>query len=203
MPPDGAPTRRRILDAAERLVIENGFSATSVDAVLAAAGASKGSFFHHFPTKDALARALVDRYADADVGHLHAALAVTAGVAEPGARLLAFVRLFEDGADELMAEQSSCLYVATLTERQLATGAAGEPIERAVAAWRSEVAGLLERALEARGRAGAVDADAWADHLFVTFEGAFLLCRSTGDAGHMRRQLRVMREALEALLGDG
>ncbi|MEJ7721594.1 MAG: TetR/AcrR family transcriptional regulator [Ilumatobacteraceae bacterium] len=57
MPRDGTATRERILDAAERLVIENGFSATSVDSVIDESSSSKGAFFHHFATKEKLARA--------------------------------------------------------------------------------------------------------------------------------------------------
>jgi len=38
-------------------------------------GTSKGAFFHHFDSKAALARALVDRYAAADIAHLDQAVA--------------------------------------------------------------------------------------------------------------------------------
>ena len=55
MPRDGSATRQRILDAAERLVIENGYSSTSVDQVIAASETSKGAFFHHSDSKLALA----------------------------------------------------------------------------------------------------------------------------------------------------
>ena len=75
MPRNGAPTRERILDAAERLVIDNGYAATSLDRVIAESHSSKGSFFHHFASKDELARALVERYAAADIAHLETALA--------------------------------------------------------------------------------------------------------------------------------
>ncbi len=70
MPRDGTATRERILDAAEHLVIENGYAATSVDQVIAASGTSKGAFFHHFDSKRDLARALVERYVEADLAHL-------------------------------------------------------------------------------------------------------------------------------------
>lgn len=199
VPRDGTATRERILDAAEHLVIENGYAATSVDQVLAAAETSKGAFFHHFASKLDLGRALVERYAAGDVAQLEAALAATAEVDGPAERALAFVRFFEDGADELMSEQSSCLYISVLTERQLAGAGTGEPINGAIEAWRTAYADLLRAALA--DRAGALDVDALADHLFVTFEGAFLLCRSTGDPGHMRRQLGAYRELVAALLG--
>ena len=45
-----------------------------------------------------------------------------------------------------------------------------------------------------------LDAEALADHVFVTFEGAFILCRATGDPGHMRSQLRVLRQLVDSLL---
>lgn len=196
MPRDGTATRDRILDAAEHLVIENGFTATSVDQVLDAASTSKGAFFHHFASKLELGRALVRRYVAADLAHLDGALAATEAITDPVKRTLAFVRVFEDAADELMSAQSGCLYMSVLTERQLAD--TGEPILGAVVTWREAYAGLLRAALGRRGR--RVDVDALADSLFVTFEGAFLLCRSTGDPGHMRRQLATHRTLVQALL---
>ena len=48
-----------------------------------------------------------------------------------------------------------------------------------------------------------LDAEALADHVFVTFEGAFILCRATGDPGHMRRQLGALRRLFEVLLVQG
>lgn len=193
MPKDGAPNRSRILDAAERLVIENGFAATSVDQVLRAAGTSKGAFFHHFDSKVDLARALTERYVAGDIAQLHAALEATAEVANPAERVLAFVRYFEDQADELMSVQSSCLYIAVLTEQQLVSAGTSDLINQAIETWREEIAALLLAA-------GVDDADALADHVFVTFEGAFLLCRSTGKPEHMRTQLATLRRLLAGLL---
>ena len=70
MPRDGTVTRDRILDSAERLIIDRGFAATTVDAILADAGTTKGAFFHHFASKAELARSLVERYAAADIAAL-------------------------------------------------------------------------------------------------------------------------------------
>jgi AcrR family transcriptional regulator len=47
-------TRRQILDAATRLFTELGYEATSIRAVLDATGLSRGAFYHHFPSKEAL-----------------------------------------------------------------------------------------------------------------------------------------------------
>ena len=199
MPRDGRATRERILTTAERLVIENGFAATSVDHVLAESGASKGAFFHHFDSKRALADALVERYVASDLAHLETALEHARTVdGDAVARALAFITYFEDAADDLMEEQSGCLYTSILTERQLVTSGASDPITKAVMAWREGYAELLRDALA--GSPDEVDVDAVSDHVFVTFEGAFLLARTTGDPGHMRAQLRTLRVLVEALL---
>lgn len=197
MPRDGSATRTRILDTAERLVIDNGFAATSVDQVIAEAGSSKGAFFHHFASKADLGEQLVERYAQGDVAALHEGLDAVVDVDDPGERLVALVRHFEDRGDEIMSAQSSCLYVAMLTERQLVGPGSNGAIVGAVDAWRDAVAALLREALPDAGH----DLDALADHVFVTFEGAFVLCRSTGDPSHMRRQLGALRVLLEALVG--
>ncbi len=196
MPRDGRVNRERILDAAERLVIDGGYAGTSVDEVIAAAGTSKGAFFHHFGSKLDLAGALVERYAASDISHLQQALQVTAAVTEPIARLDAFLSFFVDGADDLMGEQSSCLYVAVLTERQLVQSTTTAPVLTAIEAWRSGIADLLAAVVGERGTREQVEA--LADHVFVTFEGAFILCRATGDPSHMRSQLSALRNLLMA-----
>jgi TetR/AcrR family transcriptional repressor of nem operon len=202
VPRDGSATKQRILDTAERLVIENGFAGTSVDQVIAESETSKGAFFHHFPSKIDLARCLVARYAAADIAHLHQAIeTVTTATDDPLRQVVEFVRFFEDTADELMAAQSSCLYVSILTERQLAQEGTSEQIVQAILAWRKELSLMIERALTCLSGTSGIDAGALADHVFVTFEGAFILARSTGEPDHMRAQLRVLRHLLAAMLG--
>ena len=52
--------RARLIEAARSLVRRKGFAATSVDDLCVAAGVTKGAFFHHFASKEALGVALVD-----------------------------------------------------------------------------------------------------------------------------------------------
>src|ERR687894_1019427 len=104
MPRDGNATRDRILDAAQRIVLERGFAGTSVDAVLAEASVTKGGFFHHFPTKQALGLALVERYAAVDLQVLDDFMAgAEASADDPAEQLIAFVRRFEEAVSELAA----------------------------------------------------------------------------------------------------
>jgi TetR/AcrR family transcriptional repressor of nem operon len=198
MPRDGTVTRERILDAAQRLVIEQGFSGTSVDAVLKAASTSKGAFFNHFPSKDALAVALVERYAASDIGYLEEGLAAASNAGtSPEDRVIAFLQYFEDSAGELVADTVGCLYASALAEMELTAAGTQQPIEGAIVAWRREYGRLLHQALPSYPDA---EVEALADHLWVTFEGGYLLARATNDPDHLRKQLAVEKRSVVALI---
>jgi AcrR family transcriptional regulator len=53
-------THRRLVDAATTLFAGHGFHSTSLNDVIAAAGSTKGGFYFHFPSKAALALAVVE-----------------------------------------------------------------------------------------------------------------------------------------------
>ncbi len=55
-------TRSRILDAAGELFAEHGYDATSVADICAQAGVTKGAFYHHFESKQAVFLQLRDRW---------------------------------------------------------------------------------------------------------------------------------------------
>jgi len=62
----GEDRREKILAEAEAIILQKGFGATSIEDILQAAHLTKGGFFYHFPGKTELAKALVQRYLDAD-----------------------------------------------------------------------------------------------------------------------------------------
>lgn len=55
-------SRHQILDSALKLFSHKGYGATSVRDIAEEAGLSKGNVYHHFPDKEAIFRALIDRY---------------------------------------------------------------------------------------------------------------------------------------------
>ncbi|MFC7330169.1 TetR/AcrR family transcriptional regulator [Marinactinospora rubrisoli] len=57
-------TRDRILDALQEILIHDGSSAVTLEAVAAAAGVSKGGLLYHFPSKADMLTGLVRRLAD-------------------------------------------------------------------------------------------------------------------------------------------
>ena len=203
MPRDGTETRERLLDAAERLALGQGFSATTVDQVVAEARSSKGAFFHHFASKNDLGRALVARYAAADIAALRRFMASAERRSDdPAIQLVEFVRGFEEIGDEIADEhQSSCLYASFVHHRELTSDGSTEVIVEAIEAWRAAIADKLAAAAVRGSLQEGIDLDDLADHVFVTFEGAFILARALRDTSQMRAQLRILRQTLEALLG--
>jgi len=56
-----ASTKRALVDVAERLFTEHGYTATSLDAIVAGADVTKGALYHHFSGKQAIFEAAFER----------------------------------------------------------------------------------------------------------------------------------------------
>ncbi len=63
MPPRGE-SRAKLIDAMRELSLTKGYPATTVDEVCATAEVSKGSFYHHFQTKEDIGNAALDSHFD-------------------------------------------------------------------------------------------------------------------------------------------
>jgi len=70
-PRDPEQTRGRILDAALDIFARKGYHDASVDEIVESSGSSKGSVYFHFPNKQRLFLALVDKFADVLERHVH------------------------------------------------------------------------------------------------------------------------------------
>lgn len=187
------------MDAAQQLILEYGFSATTVDKVLDAAGVSKGAFFHYFSSKQDLGRTLLERYAAADQRLLEVFMAkAETATDDPAGQVLAFVREFEDAAGELFA-QPGCLFVSFIYERIPESRPNRDVIAGNVQMWRDRLMPKLEAAVRAHPPPEPVDLPSLADQVFTIFEGAFILARATGEPDRVRAQLVHLRRYLELL----
>ena len=91
--PTPSSHRDLLLDAMRTLALRKGFAAATVDEVCSAAGVTKGSFYHHFATKEALGLATLQSYFDrldgkTDLSPVVEAIIAAANDPEPRARYL-------------------------------------------------------------------------------------------------------------------
>jgi AcrR family transcriptional regulator len=72
-------SKEAFLDAAERLFISPGYRASSMELVAREAGYSRGSIYRHFPTRDSLVEALIQRITQRHMGNILGRLPADAG----------------------------------------------------------------------------------------------------------------------------
>ncbi|HEX6924808.1 MAG TPA: TetR/AcrR family transcriptional regulator [Longimicrobiaceae bacterium] len=195
-------TRTGILDSAHALVMEQGFAATSVDAIVERAGVTKGAFFHHFPSKNALAHTLVERYAELDERQLRNTLERAERLArDPLDQLLLFAGFLEEYWEAHEPPATGCLFASCLYEAQLFDEQTHGIIRRAILSWREALADKLREAIRLHPPRLPIDPESIADLVTVLFEGAFIVSRSTGESSTVAAQLRHFRNYLELLFG--
>jgi AcrR family transcriptional regulator len=90
-------TRTALVQAAERLFAERGFAETSTEAVVQAAGLTRGALYHHFRDKTALFQAVYEALEQQVVDRIHAA---TEGITDPMAVLRTGADAFLDACLE-------------------------------------------------------------------------------------------------------
>lgn len=208
MPRDGAATRLSILNTAQALVMNQGFAATTVEAVIGRAGVTKGAFFHHFKSKQDLAQALVERYAAADAAHLDHLLARAEALSrDPLQQVLLFVGLMAESLDAAAGADASaasgCLFASFLYEAQLFDGATHAAIADSFAYCRSRLAPKLEAILKARVPRVPVTADGLVDAALAALEGGYVLSRIRREPRSVAAQLGHFRNYLELLFAPG
>ena len=204
MPP--TPTAPpKLLAAALALFRAKGYAATSVDDLCAAAGVTKGAFFHHFPTKEALAVA-----AAAHWGETTGALFANAAYhqpADPLARVLAYI----DFRAALIAgppEAFTCL-AGTLVQETFATSPAiRSACHAAIANHAHTLEADIAAALAAHG-IHHVSAASLALHTQAVLQGAFILAKAADDPGvvldsiaHLKRYLTLLFQPQETRHAD-
>ena len=199
----GVSTRERIQDAAEALILRQGFAATSLDQILAEVGVTKGAFFHHFASKAELARTLIERYAERDAALLERTFARAEKLAtDPLQQLLIFVGLLIEQTEQ-MTDASGCLFASYCYESGQFDDQIQAIVAKAMVAWRVAIVDKLEAASEKHPPRMAVDIEGLADLLTVILEGAYVFARVFDKPSMLAEQLRHYRAYLELLFDAG
>ena len=198
MPRSGESTKEKILDAAEDLVFQHGFAATSLDGVLERAALTKGAFFYHFKSKAELGSALIQRFADRDREFLEETMARAENLStDPRQQLLIFVGLLVEPFESLAEPAAGCLFASYIYQKLEFSADVANIAAESILDWR-------ERILEKLGAIGdldpALDLEALADQLTVVVEGSYILSKLLDDPSLLPRQLKHFRRYLEFLL---
>jgi TetR/AcrR family transcriptional repressor of nem operon len=176
----GRASRERIVERAAELFAKRGIAATSVDEVLAAAGAGKGQFYHYFRSRDELAAAAVGFRCAQVMAGLTQALGSVSSLAELERALAGFVAGFEESGMPGCPIGTLAAEVAGRNEEARRQAAAGFD------AWERLLADALER-MRQRGelRAGAESA-VLATGLLAAIEGGMVLSQARRDMASLR-----------------
>jgi TetR/AcrR family transcriptional regulator, transcriptional repressor for nem operon len=198
----GAQTREKLLDAAEGLIFDHGFSATSVDRVIERAGVTKGAFFHHFKTKAELGRAVIQRHAEREMAYCDRILARAERLAgDPLQQVLIFVGLLLEDYEDLQNPVPGCLFASYLYQRLEYPAEVAKTTARTLAYWRDAVARKLRQAAEDHPLKADVSPADLADTLLAVIEGSYVLSKAKSDPDVLRRQLRHYRSHLALIFG--
>ncbi len=198
----GAATREKLLDAAQALIFDHGFSATSVDRVIERAGVTKGAFFHHFESKAALGRAVLERHAARDKAHCDRTLARAEKLSpDPLQQVLLFVGLLQEEAEALANPVPGCLFASYLYQRLEVPAEVADITAETLAYWRDAFAGKLRAAAAAHPPTAAVSPEELADTLLAVIEGSYVLSKAKGAPEILARQLGHYRSHLALLFG--
>ena len=134
---DGTATRGKILDAAQNLVLARGYVGMTVDHVLAEVGITKGAFFHHFKSKDDLARALLQRYAERDERIYRETRERAEKLSDdPLQQVLLYIGLFQEMFEGLTEPYPGCLFASYIYELQQFGDDTRELIRSSFTKWR-------------------------------------------------------------------
>lgn len=192
--------RERILGVAESMILQNGFSGTSIGDILERASITKGGFFYHFSDKRQLARALVERYLEQDTDIFNS-LFVEADQkhSDPLQQLLHFLELFAGMMDSLEALHPGCLVASFTYESQQVDPETTMLIRQGILQWRKLILLRLEKISERYCKEKNVDLVALADMFTSVVEGGIILSRVLHSNQHLSGQIMQYRQYLQLL----
>jgi TetR/AcrR family transcriptional repressor of nem operon len=187
--------RERLLDAAMTTVRAKGFTATSIDELCAAAGVTKGAFFHHFPSKEALGVAGAHYWTET-TGPLFES-APYHDHADPLDRVLGYLD-FRLAIIEGTPADYGCFAGTTVQEMFGASDVIRAACGASITGHARRLEADIAAAMAAHGVTGISPASL-ALHFQAVVQGAIVIGKATGDTETARDQVRHLRRYVELL----
>lgn len=196
MAPSEPDSRTKLLEATFKIVRSKGYSATRVEDICAEAELTKGSFFHHFKSKDDLALRALEHW-QARTSAFFAGAAHHAP-ADPVQRLLAYVDFRASILDGALWE-FTC-FPGTIVQEAYATHPElRAACERSICGHAKTLEADIAEAMRQHGCTGDWTAASLALHIQSVIQGSFILAKATGTSAVAVRSLHHLRRYLELL----
>lgn len=184
-----ADTRTRILDAAQDLIQRLGANAMSYHDVAEAVRVRKASIHHHFPTKEDLLKALLERYSAYFLGLVDR---IVAADIDPEERIVRYASLFE--ATLALGKHDKACLCGVLGAELATLGSASADIVRDFYEQNEK---RLARMLDDGRKQGTLlfvgSSRAMAALIFALLEGAVLIARARGGRKAFREVAAQLR----------
>jgi TetR/AcrR family transcriptional repressor of nem operon len=191
-----AGARQNLLDAALSLIREKGYSSTSVDELCAQAGVTKGAFFHHFKSKDALAVAAAKHWSE-----ITGAFFETAPYhrhSDPLDRVLGYLDFRKAILKGEIAE-FTCL-VGTMVQEIYSTNPdIREACEASISGHAAKVAADIAEARKRYRVRASWTAESLGLHTQAVLQGAFIMAKAGGGAAIAAASIDHLRRYIELL----
>lgn len=184
--PERGNARIRLLEAARDIIRAKGFAATSVDDLCRAADVTKGAFFHHFASKDALGVAAADYWAETTTAFF--AAAPYHAPPDPLARVLAYVAFRKAIILGEIAE-FTCLVGTLAQEVYSSTPEIRDACARSIFGHTATLEADIDAARRDRGITGDWTAESLARHTQAVIQGGFVLAKAGNDPELARESL--------------
>jgi TetR/AcrR family transcriptional repressor of nem operon len=200
-----APARQKLLDAAFAVIREKGYVATTVDELCGRAGVAKGSFFHHFDSKEALA-VVAANYWSETTGVLFAEAPYHAHK-DPLDRVLGYID-FRRALLTGDVPDFTCLVGTMVQEIYETNPAIRDACDHSISSHAEKIEADIAEAMTQRGVAATWTAKSLALHTQAVLQGAFILAKAKGGADiaistvdHLRRYIELLFNAQQQTKG--
>ena len=164
-------TRDHLIDTGLKLMHQHGYNATGLTEILKAADVPKGSFYHHFGSKEDFAAAALERYTTREAKH--AATVLNDAKAPPLKRLKRYftdlVRFYGQ-----KGEIPGCMMGRFSLEIAAANPQLRKQISGSFAHWEHTIATVVQQAVAQKELPADTDSESLAGFLLNSWEGALL-----------------------------
>ncbi|WP_346289367.1 TetR/AcrR family transcriptional regulator [Sphaerothrix gracilis] len=181
-------TKTQILDTAQALIERVGVNAMSYQDISKAISIRKASIHYHFPTKDDLVAALLDRYNESFLKRLEAILSADVGSVE---KLQRYCQLFVAKL-ECGDQTQACLCSMLGAELETLKSPLAQRVSGFYQANERQLAQILAQGRQAGELAFLGDIEAMAKLMFSLLEGGMLIARAQGGVPYYETIIRQM-----------